>query len=894
MTYYSHKNVLLITHLEKVSKLMYKHIKTSRVSHKVVEDKIFYDIANLIGLFHDFGKFTSFFQKKLAYSIKGLTLDSENKKYSTHSCLSAIMGFLIIKEYVTNLKKKRKYEPLYLEVLLIIGYIVIRRHHSNLKNFSFELNSEEPGHYTEWGVVHKQASNILNDNAKLDYIIHFYNSKLGQLLNYIPESLRPDYFGLLLKKSLSQLSDQQGSIIIIKKCIIEMRGIYLRYDRSIFNNFEGSSLFFYIFTQYFFSLLIDSDKLIAGDIEEESLARVEFPENMILQYKNEIFGTPKNGTINELRETFFKEVMSFVGQIDLTSKKKIFELTAPTGIGKTITVLSFALKLRKMILNQDKHKEDKIVPPRILYFLPFTSIIDQNYEVIKDIFSNAIQDYNSIEDQFFIKHHHLSEIKFKTLNEEVSNEKALLMIESWNSEMIISTFYQLFHTIFGYRNVDLKKFHKFSNSIIILDEIQSFPPIYWSAFRLCLRALTDFFNCYIILLTATQPKIFNPNETLKVLKKPKYYFENTLLNRISFTFDLLQQKIYYKLDSALQISEKKSYIFVFNTIRSSIETLKFLKTKFNTRLISIEQFEEERETEFGMEKYYDKAKIASLQNKHILLYLSSNIYPKMRRERIKFVKSLNNVPYILVTTQLIEAGVDIDADMIIRDFGPLDSLIQIAGRCNRNCKKGRGEVQVYQFINERNRPYSDFIYDSNLLNTTKTILEENQKTFPLPWSESEFFKLSQEYFKNLDVPIQTITKKYVKILQKLHYTNVSKKPPLKINSLQDFKIIREDYKKIEVFINYDGVSQYYLKQYFKILEEMKDQSHRQFYFKKRIELKNIKRKMQEYTISIPERYKKLFTQCTTTDNKYSLIIPKKEMVNSIYDSLIGFNDSNQD
>jgi len=189
-------------------------------------------------------------------------------------------------------------------------------------------------------------------------------------------------------------------------------------------------------------------------------------------------------------------------KIDLS--RKIYSLNLPTGMGKTLIGLSFALKLK------DKLKQNDIMP-RIVYALPFLSIIDQNSNIFEEVIkSNGI----SADSKLLLRHHHLSDVYYKIDEDELEPDKAEILIEGWNSEIIITTFMQLFHTIITNKNRGIRKFHRLANSIIILDEVQSIPTRYWALMRKIFDVVTEMLNAHLIISTATEPFMFDRNKVL--------------------------------------------------------------------------------------------------------------------------------------------------------------------------------------------------------------------------------------------------------------------------------------------------------------------------------------------------------------------------------------------
>ncbi|MFN3782133.1 MAG: CRISPR-associated helicase Cas3', partial [Candidatus Kapaibacteriota bacterium] len=311
-----------------------------------------------------------------------------------------------------------------------------------------------------------------------------------------------------------------------------------------------------------------------------------------------------------------------------------------------------------------------------------------------------------------LKHHHLSDIRYEH-SKFVSNSNsetdqtsttdwARILIEGWNAEIIVTTFVQFFHTLVSYHNRCLRKFHRLVNSIIILDEVQSIPIKFWLLTRKLLLDLTSEFNSYVILVTATQPLIFEPGE-IKNLCNHRPYFE--ALNRIKI---IPRVQVPTTLDElAVQFNlEEKTHLFIFNTISSA-------------------------------KSFYNKLIEENLVHKSDITFLSAHIIPKIRRERIEKIKRKDYK--VVVTTQLVEAGVDIDFDVVVRDIAPLDSIIQSAGRCNRNADK-QGEVFVYTLV-ENNKRFANYIYDKVLLDITESILKSKNHI-----DEPEVLDLAHQYF----------------------------------------------------------------------------------------------------------------------------------------------------
>lgn len=181
-------------------------------------------------------------------------------------------------------------------------------------------------------------------------------------------------------------------------------------------------------------------------------------------------------------------------------------------MGKTLTSLGASLKLKELA----KLKEGKII-----IAIPFTSIIDQNYEVYREVFKNP-------ENNLLLKHHHLAEPAYNEGEDSVRDtEESQYLIETWQSSVVVTTFVQLLECLITNNKTKLLKFSALSNSVIILDEVQQIPHPLWEVIRQAFFSIAEHLNCYIILMSATQPLIFKPKEEITELVK-------TIINTFHF------------------------------------------------------------------------------------------------------------------------------------------------------------------------------------------------------------------------------------------------------------------------------------------------------------------------------------------------------------------------
>jgi len=764
----SYPDKLLKEHLENVGRLSKEILESKTIDCK----KIFAEIAYIIGITHDFGKATTYFQNWLENGRK--------TQYAQHGFLSSLVGYLTVKNFLSNIQKLDEFW-----YLPGIAWIVISKHHGNLRDI---LNEEAAKlkDSNELKIVEEQLNDIFFNN--LTEILGIYRSlglDISEILNDI--------------KNLGHLA----------------REVYRNVKRICMDSFNNKNLKYYFLVLFFYSVLLDADKLDASG--RRNLPKREYiPSNIVDEYKKKKFGEPKR-KVDIIREKAYNEVIAKVNDVDLINER-ILSINLPTGCGKTLIGLSFSLKLRERI------KASFGFTPKIIYSLPFLSIIDQNAEIIEEILKFKYKEYEEIPSNLLLTHHHLADIEYKEIkNGELSIEelnRSLLLTEGWHSEIVITTFVQLFHSLITNKNRAARKFHNITNSILILDEIQSIPHKYWLLINKVLIYLAYNLNCWIILMTATKPLIFKDEEIKELVTNPKEYFN--AFNRVIFNSDFkirtlkeFKDEIWNKI-----LSENKSILIVVNTINSCKELYEFLKDKFAS-LYGINK-----------EDVIDEDGIANFPDLE-LINLSTHILPSYRLRRIDRIKngsdSKSKKRKVIVTTQLIEAGVDISVDIVYRDFAPLDCLIQTAGRCNRNNERNKGNVNIVILKDERQEFYK-YIYDSTLIDATRSVIEAfsgavKEKDFVLS-SVDKYYKIvlergSKDESKNI---LESIIK-------------------LDFSKTVEFDLIQEKLPTISLFVEVDDVAEEIRKKMEEIFRSKKS-------LERKLELLKIRKKLNDYTISV--------------------------------------------
>ena len=415
-----------------------------------------------------------------------------------------------------------------------------------------------------------------------------------------------------------------------------------------------------------YSVLIASDRMDAVGINELNFHKVS-------EIKLPVFNI-SNSPINHWRQQIQEECFSFAEES--ITEPGIYSLTLPTGAGKTITGLRIAFSLIH------RYKLSSLI-----YILPFISIVEQTANVARQCFNkDLIQEDHSLvfmgaEESSTLWQHIFTQFRY------------------WYQPILISTMAQLWDSIFNPRANHTMNFHRLANAVIILDEPQTLPPKYWQGLGELLDFLAKKLGSYFILMTATQPHISRQSDsgselTPRVFRFPKvrhrYYINN--INSPVLYKDLKDLFLEHNLIETSPVG-----LIVLNTKRSALEVFKLVEDLFKDN----DQIE--------------------------LLFLSTWLTPWRRRSILEHLKNLERkeIPRILISTQVVEAGVDLDFNWVIRDFGPLDSIIQVAGRCNRHGKREElGRVFVTHLKDELDHTYSGYVYDKVLLEASRDILKK--------------------------------------------------------------------------------------------------------------------------------------------------------------------------
>ena len=408
----------------------------------------------------------------------------------------------------------------------------------------------------------------------------------------------------------------------------------------------GKDRFYYsFFIRMLFSCLVDADFLDteqfvnAGKVQRGGFATMQELHDLFFAYYA-TFGEPTT-PINQKRQEIYQQCL------DAAEKEPgMFSLTVPTGGGKTLSSLAFALK------HAVKYKKQ-----RIIYIIPYTSIIEQT----ADIFRNILGDGNVIE-------HHMNVDYDKDDNKEDNDKKEddglnrkKLATENWDAPVIVTTNVQFFESLFAAKTSRCRKVHNIANSVLIFDEAQMLPEPY---LRPCIRSIGELvanYRCTAVLCTATQPSLetyFSQiGEGLKVREIcPDTQGLYEFFRRVTYRFmdvDSLESL-------AAQLKEHEQVLCVTNSKKDARDLYQMMA---------------------GDGCYH----------------LSTFMYPAHRRRVLAIIRQRlkDGLPCRVISTSLIQAGVDVDFPVVYREIAGLDSIIQTGGRCNREGKQRTEDSTVY-------------------------------------------------------------------------------------------------------------------------------------------------------------------------------------------------------
>ncbi len=417
----------------------------------------------------------------------------------------------------------------------------------------------------------------------------------------------------------------------------------------------GGAAGFALWVRMLFSCLVDADFL---DTEAhfdagKPLRREGFPSLDAMRLAFDAHMTAKAAGVKP------SQVNTLRGSILQQCRDKaalpagFFSLTVPTGGGKTLSSLAFALN------HAQTHGKR-----RVIYAIPYTSIIEQTADVFREVFK-------ALGDEVLIEHHSQADAADKD-----ETARSRLACENWDAPLIVTTNVQLFESLFAAKTSRCRKLHNIVNSVIVLDEAQQLPPAFLQPILDVLNLLVKHYGVSVVLCTATQPALnstayFDARQSLRgldnvreIIDEPDTLFD--ALKRVDVVLPPDWTTPTAWVDLAAQLSAEDCVLVIVNTRKAARELQRLMPS----------------------DTLHLSALMCGAHRKDVITQIKERLNAKREGHDYR--------PLRVVSTQLVEAGVDIDFPVVYRALAGLDSIAQAAGRCNREGRMaGKGRVVVF-------------------------------------------------------------------------------------------------------------------------------------------------------------------------------------------------------
>ncbi|MBS7007945.1 CRISPR-associated helicase Cas3' [Anaerostipes sp.] len=637
--------------------------------------KVFRKMIFGIITFHDFGKVNPYFQKeKMDHEMPDAKPIFTN---NYHSLISSVLYFEYFMEKVWELEPADKKQ---LKEFLFLNSYLIAKHHSGLDSFEIYLKSFD-----------YEDVYYLIETLEEEKNLNFYKRKFKCRLK---------------RESLGKAAGNVRTAARDKKS-------------------RSKQILFYAYERLMYSLLIASDHYATSeymnDVKIRNFGGMEHIDEFsgqyqdtklyqgIRKYEQEKYSKEKDlfkeTEINILRTELFLDAEK---ELEKHRDKNIFFLEAPTGSGKSNTAVNLSFHLMKQNTGIGK----------IFYVYPFNTLIEQNLESMEKIFEGTdtakeIAVLNSMKP--------IPMDRSKREADELQYfQEALLNRQFLNYPMILTTHVSLFDTMFGRRKESAFGFHQLADSILVLDEIQSYRNSIWTEIILFLKEFAEFLNMKVIIMSATLPNldVLSPdleNAVPLIRNREKFFSHPVFKNRVHPDFSLMGNDLSMEdlLEHVLNQQKLKKKILV-----------EFIKKE--SAYAFFQMLEDDGRLELPIE------------------LLTGDQSVLERKQILKKIDSAGKQGMILVSTQVIEAGVDIDMDIGYKNWSKLDSEEQFLGRINRSCKK-HGAVVYFFEMDDPRHIYRDG--DARIENLEYTLANEEMREILLKKDFQKYYSPVLEVLK---------------------------------------------------------------------------------------------------------------------------------------------------
>lgn len=462
-----------------------------------------------------------------------------------------------------------------------------------------------------------------------------------------------------INEVFGKISDEAKSKITVRLQAEELLQNAMSQFKALRSQLDSNETLFFkygLLVRFLYSCLIDADRLNTADFEEPALRKLRHYGDyedwkVLIDRLNKKLEDFDSTGINAIRQKISQACYDFADR-----PKGLYQLTVPTGGGKTFASLRFALR------HADERKMD-----RIIYVLPYTTIIDQNADEIRKVLEEKDKKGKYL-NRVVLEHH-----SNLMPDEETTKQKALS--ENWDAPIVLTTNVQVLEALFGSGTQGTRRMHQLANAVIIFDEVQTLPVKCVQLFNTAVNFLVNNCGSTVVLCTATQPlldKIEPKSSALPITT------EQQMITNTRQLFDDLKRVEVKDKTKVGGLSNDEIKELAGQRVIESGSVLVVVNTKTSAREI-----------------YLQCKQINNVETYH----LSTHMCPAHRLDVLNQVKKCldrkNPKPVSCISTQLIEAGVDISFGSVIRFLAGLDSIAQAAGRCNRHRERlTPGEVLI--------------------------------------------------------------------------------------------------------------------------------------------------------------------------------------------------------
>ncbi|KEI09637.1 CRISPR-associated protein Cas3 [Clostridium sp. K25] len=695
---------------------------------------------------HDLGKININFQRLKMHNKYWENHKEFEFNNSNHSCLSSL---IYMDYYYKKIKSNSNLNSLeskkLLKIFMILNAYVISKHHTGLdklEDFKVKLTEDD-------GEGQRLCS------SELSLFEDIYNDKIKFTTN---ENILKNLFKNT-EKNLRRYEEEETNI----------------------------SFVFYIYERLMLSILLMCDYYATSEFEHGDEVKGFNEIENIYDFYDEFNNTKINKDTREYEKNEYdtKRDFSNLKDINILRKelfldaekellknldKNIFYLEAPTGSGKSNVAFNLTFRLIEKERNLKK----------LIYVYPFNTLVDQNIKTIEKIFNNKKDVLNNMA---VINSITPIKIRKKDLDDNtIDYNTSLLDRQFLNYPMILTTHVSLFNYFFGISKEDIFPLAKLCNSVIVLDEIQSYKNYIWKEIITFLKYYSEFLNIKFIIMSATLPNLDilmdDESNSISLISNRDKYFDNKLFkNRVKIDYSLLDSA---DIEDSKDAKLEKIFNHVVEQSNNSEKNIliefisKDTAAKFHEMLIEYKE-------EYGL----------GTQDVRDIELITGDDNSIERNKIINKITKEENKNIILVATQVIEAGVDIDMDIGYKDISMLDCDEQFLGRINRSCLKESGIVYFFNLDSASGIYKNDYRKPKQL-----TLISEKFHT--RRWLENkEFYKF---YKHVLEVINKNGTDKY----KENSMTNFVKNSMNKfdfINISERMKLIDDNKMECSVFLN---------------------------------------------------------------------------------------------